>query len=260
MAYKGGDTLSCRGLILPLFLGVSVLTGACTSSDSTQNLYGYEIEYLSEDVLDLVTIYFQAGENAYVGDPVDPADVVEAAGPGNNYRVTYDLPYADRPGLGEGSGRAWLRVIEDGVVNRDPLSFSIQTTTADEVVIEYDLEYDGLTYYRRTTDVNLLVDVVATRVAPGPRPFDVEYWVEGWCNLGTTFCEVATEFAAPGAPQTGIVPGVGGGSGIIDDPDVFDIFYMDLIWEYTDRFRARGDVACCAQFNEGFYYLDVFGW
>ena len=32
------------------------------------------------------------------------------------------------------------------------------TTTATDVVIEYDLEYDGLTYYRRATDVNLLAD------------------------------------------------------------------------------------------------------
>jgi hypothetical protein len=259
MAYKGGDTLSFRGLILPIFLGVSVLTGACSSSDSTQNLYGYEVEYLSEDVLDMMTIYFQTGENAYLGDSVLPADVVEAAGPANNFRVTYDLPFADRPGLGEGSGRAWLRVIEDGVVNPDPLTFSILTTTADDVVIEYDLEYDGLTYYRRLTDVNLLADVVATRSGPGPS-FDVDYWVEGWCNLGATFCEVAAEFAAPGAPRTGILPGVGGGTGIIDDPDVFDIFYVGLSWQDSDRFWARGDVDCCAYFNEGFYYVDVFGW
>ncbi|MHC4818273.1 MAG: hypothetical protein ACYTF8_09485, partial [Planctomycetota bacterium] len=50
---------------------LAVLLAGCSSSSSgTQALASWEIDFLYEDVIDLVVIGFQAAENAYAGDPV----------------------------------------------------------------------------------------------------------------------------------------------------------------------------------------------
>ena len=133
-----------RHFTLVAFLSVAAL-GGCSSHHGYDALFPIEIDYLSEDVLDLMAIVFQAGENAFVGDTVEPEDIVDPGGPGNDFTATYDLPEDNRVGLGFGSGRVALQVIEDGFFNEDPLLFSISTTTALEVEITYELRYDGET-------------------------------------------------------------------------------------------------------------------
>lgn len=120
-----------------------LLAVGCGSSSRTDNLWGFEVEFLREDTFDLMAIVFQTGENAFFGDVVLPADVIEPAAPGNDFFVHYDLPRAVREGLGPGAGDVFFQVTEDGVINQDPLSFSFATTTALEVVIVYDIAYEG---------------------------------------------------------------------------------------------------------------------
>lgn len=98
--------------------------------------------------------------------------------------------------------------------------------------------------------------MTATRATPSD-PFEVEYFFAGDCFIGTAFCDLETFFRAPGPPSAGPIEGSGDGEGFIDDPDVYDLFYIDLNY-FTDGFRAQGDVGCCAFFRELFDYADVF--
>jgi hypothetical protein len=235
---------------------LALLLAGCSSSDSdTQPLATWEIDFLYEDVIDLVVIGFQAAENAYVGDPVLPADVIEDATPANGHTVVYALPDADRVGLGQGSGSVSLRVVEDGVVNTDPLAFSIDTTTALVVEIDYDLDYLGTAWTTRLTDVLFTVFVTATRASVAD-PFDVEYNVVGDCFLGETYCDWDALFAALGRPRDGIVSGFGNAIVTIDDPDIFD-FYLPIFDWSTDHFRTRGPVGCCSLYEDHIPYTDV---
>jgi hypothetical protein len=246
-----------RRFTLVALLSVAAL-GGCGSHYGYDPLLPIEIDYLSEDVLDLMAIVFQAGENAFVGDSVAPEDIVDPGGPGNDFTATYDLPEDNRVGLGFGSGRVALQVIEDGFFNEEPLLFSISTTTALEVEITYELRYDGETLGGRFTEVDLLVSVIATR-ASALDPFEVDYWVDGQTFLGFTFTEITTQFFSPGRPRDGIIPGVGDGEGIIDDPEVdAGVFDFDLDWDDADTFRAEGEVGICCWFDERFFLDDAF--
>jgi len=247
-----------RRFTLVAFLAVAAIGGCSDYHVIYSDLYPIEIEYLSEDVLDLMTIVFQAGENAFVGDAVQPEDIVDPGGPGNDFTATYDLPTGPRVGLGDGSGRVALQVIEDGVFNEEPLLFSISTTTALEVEITYELRYDGETLGGRFTEVDLLVSVIATR-ATALDPFDVDYFIDGQTFLGFTFTEITTQFFSPGRPRDGVIVGLGDGEGTIDDPEVdAGIFDFDLDWDDADTFRAEGEVGSCCWFDERFFFADVF--
>ena len=235
---------------------LAVLLAGCSSSGGgTQDLASWEMDFLYEDVIDLVVIGFQAAENAYVGDPVLPADVIEDATPANGHTVVYALPDADRVGLGQGSGSVSLRVVEDGVVNTDPLAFSIDTTTALVVEIDYDLDYLGTAWTTRLTDVLFTVFVTATRASVADT-FDVEYNVVGDCFLGETYCDWDALFAALGRPRDGIVSGFGNAIVTIDDPDIFD-FYLPMFDWSTDHFRTSGPVGCCSLYEDDIPYTDV---
>jgi len=239
-----------RLLLLPLLLV------ACNRS--TAGLFRLEVAYLSEDVEDLMRIVFQGAENAFVGDLVDPGDVVEPAGPGNGFTATYDLPEATRAGLGFGSGRVSLRVTEGGAAVQEPLAFSFATTDALDVVLRYELRYDGDTRLGRFTDVSLAFVLTATR-ASAAEPFLVETFVEGDVFLGVTATDIVARWRSPGRPRDGIEPGFGDGGGRIDDPEVeAGRFDFDLDWRDADRFRAEGDVGRCCYFRESFDYLSVF--
>lgn len=240
------------------FRGVILVAGLATAgcSGGSEGLFRFEVQFLREDVIDFMTIVLQTGENAFVGDVVRPRDVVEAAGPGNAFAVTYDLPDEPRVGLGAGSGRVTLRVTEDGVPHEDPLAFSAATTGALVVEIEYDQRYDGEAPGGRLTQVDLVATLTLTR-ADATAPFEVEYFIEGTCWLAATYCEVTARFAAPGRPRDGIVPGFGDGAGLIDDPDVLDLFDLDIDW-FDGFFVAEGEVGCCgAKFDEGITYREV---
>jgi len=234
---------------------LAALLGACETS--SLYLYDREIDYLREDVVDLVAICFQAGENAFVGDSVEPEDVVDPAGPGNGFTATYDLPLDDRVILGRGSGRVAVRIEEDGVPSPDPLNFSFGTTSADTVTVRYELRYEGETAGLRDTDVDLVVSLTGVRGSGGD--FGCFYRVEGDMYLGNTRCrDLFLEFFADGRPRDGIVAREGYGRGEVDDPGVFDVFEMNLHW-YEEVFVADGDVGgCCAYFDEEFHYGDVF--
>mgnify|MGYP006908318554 CR=1 FL=1 len=238
-----------RLLLVPLLLA------AC--SRSTSGLFRIEVAFLEEDVVDLVTVVFQGAENAFVGDAVEEADVVEPAGPGNAFTATYDLPERARTGLGFGSGRVALRVTADGAVDEEPLSFSFATTTALAVVRRSALRYGGEARLERIPDVDLVFTLTATR-ASAADPFLVETFVEGDVLLGITFPEIRGRFGGPGRPRDGIGPGCGDAEGCIDDPEVeAGRFDFDLDWINGERFRAEGEVGRCCFFRETFLYGDV---
>lgn len=243
--------MSTRGATLLRAALLAAVVPGCHGSD---NLFDFEIEFLREDVVDLYTIVFQGGENAFLGDLVEPEDVVDPPASGNGFTVTYDLPAASRVGLGFGSGRVRLSVREDGVLNPDPLSFSFGTTSADSVVVAYRLRYDGETFRGRDTQVDFDFTLEATRA--GPSGFLVVYTVDGETSLGQTFCRLRTVFRSPGRPQDGVDDTFGDGSGVIDDPAVFDVLDLDVDW-FPDGFRAEGDVGCCAHLDVFVRYFEV---
>ncbi|MGQ0613869.1 MAG: hypothetical protein ACT4PV_09050 [Planctomycetaceae bacterium] len=240
-----------RGIVAICVLGA---VGASGCHEGSSNLFRFEISYLREDVVDLLRIAFQSAENAYLGDPVAPADLIDPADSGNGFTAAYTLPPAVRPGLGFGDGRATRRVLEDGVAHPEPESFRITGTAAARLQILFTLRYVGETRGGRITQVDLTVSLDATRTAPGE--YEVVYLVDGDCLLGATFALLRTEFRAPGRPADGLDPSFGDGSGIIDDPGVYAPFDLDLDW-LSDGFRAEGDVGCCSTFREFFRYEEV---
>ncbi len=243
-----------RATLLALLGSLTGCNDCC--DDDYSGLYPYEEAYLAEDVTDLMTNVFATGEHAFDGDAPLPADVVQIADPGNQYTAVYLLPEAFRPGLGQGSGDVALQVTEDGVPSTDPLFFSFATTNALSVDLVYDLVYLGLTEGARETDVALRATLHATRASLAA-PWDVEYVVGGTLFFGTTFCDFNTRFFAPGPPSAGIVGGAGDGAGFIDDPDVYDIFEVNINYG-SEQFGAEGPVGCCAYYSAGFYYDQLF--
>ena len=77
-----------------------------------------EFQFLGEDVIDMMTVVFQVGEQAYLGEVVAPGDVVTQPGAGNDFTVTYDLPDLDRLNLGRGTGRVSLQILEEAFLVR----------------------------------------------------------------------------------------------------------------------------------------------
>jgi hypothetical protein len=246
--------MSLRGATVGAVLGLLAFAPGCDSG--SENIYDFEEDYLSEDLLDLMTIVFQASEQAFVGDPVFPEDVIEVAQPANSFTAFYALPEGDRLNLGFGSGDVYLQVTEDGVVNEDPLAFDITTTDALRVDVFYDFVYLGETLGGRPTDAAFVVTFTATRASTA-EPFLVEYFVDGDTFLGSTYARIETQFRAPGRPRDGIDGYFGDAAGLVDDPDVYDDWEMDLDY-FEDGFRAQGDVGCCGFFEREFWYSQLF--
>ena len=238
------------GSMRKILILLAFLPLACTRSEESAGLTQFEVELLSEDVHDLVAILFATGENAYWGDAVSAGEIIEDPQPGNDWTVTYDLPPDFRIGLGPGLGRVRLSIIEDGAVVEDPLAFSFASSDAVDVVMVYDLVYEGETLGGRVTDVAFTASVRASRVSD-LEPFFVEYWIQGDCYLGATRCRMSIRFHAVGPPGE-LVPGIADGAGLIDDPDVRDELDLDLDFGGNGTYIAEGWVGCCSWFRERF--------
>lgn len=244
--------MSWRSATLLVLLSIA----ACDDGGGNEGLYYYEEAYLAEDVTDLMSTTFATGENAFDGDSPLPLDVLQIADASNQFTAVYALPDAFRPGLGQGGGDVALQVTADGVPVTDPLLFSFATTTALSVVLVYDLRYFGFTDGARETDVAFRATLEATRTSAA-QPFLVEYIVGGTAFLGTTFCDFNTRFRAPGAPSAGVEGGFGDGAGYVDDPDVVDVFDLNIDYG-TQEFGAAGPVGCCAHYSASFFYDQLF--
>ena len=247
--------MSCRSATL---LALVATVAACDGYDDDccgSGLTAYEEAYLAEDVTDLMSNIFATGESAFDGDAPLPGDVTQIADASNQYTAVYLLPDAFRPGLGQGSGDVALQVTADGVPVQDPLLFSFAATTALDVVLVYDLVYFGFTDGARETDVAFRASLHATRASPA-QPWVVDYTVGGTAFFGTTFCDFNTIFRCPGPPSAGIED-FGDGAGYIDDPDVIDIFDLNINYSVT-QFGAEGPVGCCAYYSAGFTYDQLF--
>ena len=246
MLFRGAIALLLAALVLPI---------GCTT-DPDVELTLAEEDYLIEDVIDLKTIVFQAAENAYLGEAVAFEDIIEDATAGNGYAVTYDLPFQARIGLGTGNGRVTLRIFEDGIPAEEPLAFTFGDSFAEVIRIEYDVRYLGETFNGRETDIDFLVTATATRAGPG-ESFDVEYFIDGDCFLGATFCRYVSAFRSPGIPRDGVEADYGDGTGLIDDPDVYAAMDLDVGFVDSLRFRALGFLPGGAVFAEIFFYDEV---
>jgi len=236
-----------RNLLLSLVPLLLVVGCTELAEDSLDEL---EAEFLSEDVYDLMGIAFQTGENAFLGDAVSPADIIEDASPNNSWTVTYDLPAGFRLGLGAGVGRVRLSIVEDGQPLEFPLAFQWSTSDALDVKLIYELIYEGETIGGRATDVGFTATLTAVRLST-LEPFFVEYFIDGDCYLGATFCRLTTRVRAAGLPNE-LIDGFGDGAGEIDDPDVVDVFDLDIDFRGNGTYRAQGWVGCCAYFDEDF--------
>jgi hypothetical protein len=237
-----------------------VATGAACYDDyddccGGSGLTAQEEAFLAEDVTDLMSNVFATGENAFDGDAPLPGDVTQIADASNQFTAVYVLNDAFRPGLGQGSGDVALQVTEDGVPTQDPLLFSFATTTALNVELVYDLRYFGFTDGARETDVAFRVNLQATRTSLAA-PWVVDYTLGGTAFFGTTFADFNTVFRCPGPPSAGIED-FGDGAGFIDDPDVIDIFDLNINYSVT-QFGAEGPVGCCAYYSAGFTYDQLF--
>jgi hypothetical protein len=245
--------MSLRSFIL---LAV-VPTVGCYDDDycCDSGLTAQEEAFLAEDVTDLMTTVFATGEHAFDGDAPLPGDVTQIADASNQFTAVYVLNDAFRPGLGQGNGDVALQVTADGVPVQDPLLFSFATTNALNVELVYDLRYFGFTDGARETDVAFRATLEATRPSAG-QPFVVTYTVGGTVFFGTTFCDFNTFFTSPGPPSVGIAK-PGDGAGFVDDPDVIDIFDLNINYGTTE-FGAEGPVGCCAHYSAGFAYDSLF--
>ena len=118
------------------------------------------------------------------------------------------------------------------------------------------MRYLGETFNGRETDLDFLVTATATRTGPG-ESFDVDYFIDGDCFLGATFCRYVTAFRSPGIPRDGVEAASGDGTGLIDDPDVFSAMDLDIRFLDALRFGATGDLADGAFFADIFFYDEV---
>jgi hypothetical protein len=232
-----------------LLAALGAAAPACKTGDSN-GLSDLEIDYLAEDVDDLMTIAFAIGESAYLGDVVSSGDVIEEASPGNGYFLTYDLPPGFRLGLGPGYGRVRLSVTADGVPLALPDAFSFATTDALDVEIHYEIDYVGETFGGRSTDVQFAARLVASRVTP-QEPFMVEYIIDGDCYLDETYCRYTTWIDAEGLPHD-LLAEQSDAEGFIDDPDVFGDYDLDIDYRSDGTYVAEGWVGCCSWFREKF--------
>lgn len=247
--------MSCRSATL---LALVATVAACDGYDDDccgSGLTAYEEAYLAEDVTDLMSNVFATAESAFDGDDPLPGDVTQIADASNQYTAVYILPDAFRPGLGQGSGDVALQVTADGAPVTDPLLFSFATTTALNVELVYDLVYLGFTDGARETDVAFRATLQATRASLA-QPWVVTYTLGGTAFFGTTFADFNTVFRCPGPPSVGIED-FGDGAGYIDDPDVIDIFDLNINYSVT-QFGAEGPVGCCAYYSAGFFYDQLF--
>jgi len=247
--------MSWRSVIL---LTLAAAGPACYDYDDDycgSGLTAQEEAFLAEDVTDLMSNIFATGENAFDGDSPLPGDVTQIADASNQFTAVYLLPEAFRPGLGQGNGDVALQVTEDGVPVQDPLLFSFATTDALEVELVYDLRYFGFTDGARETDVAFRATLEATR-ANLAQPWVVTYTVGGTAFFGTTFADFNTFFTSPGPPSAGIDK-PGDGAGFIDDPDVIDIFDLNINYA-PEVFGAEGPVGCCAHYSASFDYDQLF--
>jgi hypothetical protein len=222
---------------------------ACKTGESN-GLSGLEVDYLSEDIDDVMSIAFAIGDNAYLGDAVSPADVIEEATATNGYVLTYELAPDFRLGLGPGVGRVQLSVTADGQLLRNPTAFSFATTDALDVELRYEIEYEGETPGGRLTDVRFGARLLASRpTADGP--FLIEYIIDGDCYLGDTYCRYTTWLYAPGRPDK-LLAEQSDAEGKIDDPDVRYEFDLDIDYRADRSYIAEGWVGCCSWFRESF--------
>ena len=234
-----------------LFLAALIFVApACKTKDSN-GLSTSQVALLSEDVEDIMDIAFAAGEGAYYGDEVSPRDIIEEASPANGFIVTYDLPRDFRPGLGFGDGRVRLAVKEDGRYIDHPEDFRLATTTAVDVVIEYEIAYRGETDGRRDTDVVFLVTLTAARRSE-VLPFSFSYTIEGDGYLDDTHAEFSTWLESDGAPDRRIWD-LSDGEGKIDDPDASSSkLDFDIDYRSDGSYVGEGWVGCCRWFRESF--------
>lgn len=245
------DKLSLAGVICAL-----LLVGGCTTEDTTIQLTPAEFQFLGEDVIDMMTVVFQAGEQAYIGDLVDPGDVVDPPVAGNDFTVTYILPIADRLNLGRGSGRVELQILEDGTPVQDPLGFTYAGSTAVQVQVIYRITYRGEAQFTtRGTDVDLTVDLVVTRDGANQLT-QSDYIIEGFVDLDQTLTDISVDFRADGAPVDGIRNDGGSADIQIDDPDVIQI--MDATAALFDSFlQVNGFVRDCCGYADNFLYTEL---
>ena len=232
-----------------LFALLVALLPAC-KTERSNGLTDMEVDFLSEDVFDVMAIAFAIGENAYLGDVVSFSDIIEEATPVNGFILTYDLPPDFRLGLGPGLGRVRLSVKEDGRLLADPLAFSFSVSDALDVEISYEIEYEGQTLGGRGTDVQFKVDLIASRVSD-LEPFFVDYVIDGDCYLGDTYCRYTTWLSAPGLPHL-LLAEQSDAEGKIDDPDLLHEFDLDIDYRSDGSYIAEGWVGCCDWFRESF--------
>jgi len=232
-----------------LLAALTAAAPACKTGDSN-GLSDLEIDYLAEDVDDVMTIAFAVGEGAYLGDPVSSADVIEEASAANGYVLTYELPPDFRLGLGPGVGRVRLSVSADGNPLLFPDDFSFGSTDALDVIIYYEIEYEGETFSGRPTDVLFEARLVASRNSES-EPFLVEYIIDGDCYLGDTYCRYTTWIDAEGLPHN-LLAEQSDAEGMIDDPDVSAEYDLDIDYRSDGSYVAEGWVGCCAWFREKF--------
>jgi len=237
-------------LIRYLLLATIVVALPACKTKTSNGLTDLEVDYLAEDVDDVMTIAFAIGEGAYLGDVVSPADVIEEATPVNGYVLTYDLPPGFRLGLGPGFGRVRLSVKEDGRLLADPTAFGFSTSDALDVEIIYEIEYQGQTLGGRATDVLFEARLVASRVSD-LEPFFIEYVIDGDCYLGDTYCRYTTWLYASGLPHN-LLAERSDAEGKIDDPDLLHEFDLDIDYRSDGSYIAEGWVGCCNWFRESF--------
>jgi len=242
-------------LFLTLILAGCGVESAIDSGDA--GLTPAEFQFLGEDVIDLMTVVFQAGEQAFLGETVDPGDVVTQPSAANNFAVTYVLPEADRLNLGLGSGRVTLQILEDGVPVMDPLGFTYAGSAANSVQVLYAITYQGVAAFTsRTTDVDLSVDLVVDRDGSDNLTL-TDYIIEGFVDPGQTRTDISIDFRALGAPVDGIENDGGQATALeIDDPDVVEI--LDATADLFDTFfQVNGNVRGCCPFADNFLYSEV---
>ena len=245
----------CGAAVDALFEGIDDINEEINERPDGE-LLPSEFQALGADVADLMTVVFQAGEQAFLGEDVEPGEVIEPPSAANDFAVTYNLPTVDRPRLGRGFGRVTLRILEDGVPVQDPLGFTYAGSAAAQVQIIYNLDYAGQAAFTpRSTDVDLLVDLIVERDNNDDLTL-TDYLIEGVVDLGQTVTHVSIDFRALGAPVDGIENDGGQADIEIDDPEVIQVLEAtaDL---FETFFQVSGNVRGCCPYADNFLYTDV---